>query len=414
LSRWQWVDLFNDDSYERLLKSLDTRAKAIGIARVRGRHMPHPILDTPQSRVLEAAIKNQVTVEKPAFLFVRIRRPESESIIVVIGSVDEDIVLSEADVKAKTLEIEFPIDKGRILPASIYLRLIAPEFSPAMQGKMITIPPAGDSEVCTFIVTPIKVGELLLSLEVVKDEINLATRTLRTTAIKIEEERRSPVLLVSLPIVVLVQPSMSVVDSISGLELEEKRKTKPKVEAIREKTEPKKKHSKPVITPIRPRRIDPLIIVALIGLVGTIIAAALTSPFLIALIQRNPIPTSTLFTPTSTYAPPIATSMPYVTVQDFNVLENGIIIATVKSDETTNVTVGSSITIRAVVLTNIAREDLSYIWNFCSQPGNNQGGQDVSEILYQAPITRGADCARLIIYKGSIRLGDQTIFFDVK
>jgi hypothetical protein len=168
-----------------------------------------------------------------------------------------------------------------------------------------------------------------------------------------------------------------------------------------------------------------MIIVALIGLVGTIITA-LVAPIMVERIQRTPDPTRPplAFTSThmlSTNTPVIPTltlvlpsPTPFVTVQDINVLENGIIIATVKADETTHITVGSSVTIRANFSTNIGREELSFIWSFCSQPGNTIGGKGVSEIRYEASSVKNADCIRLIVYTGGIRLSDQTIFLNMK
>jgi len=66
-------------------------------------------------------------------------------------------------------------------------------------------------------------------------------------------------------------------------------------EAVEKKPEPKK---------ISPRKINPNIIVAIIGLVGTIAAALISSPMLAGLFSRTPEPTGALaFTPTKTGTP---------------------------------------------------------------------------------------------------------------
>jgi hypothetical protein len=436
LRRYQWVDLFSDRGHERLMRSLRARAEATDAS----------VLETTkqkkslhQERILEAVIENPIIVGKPASLSVLIRRLGSKSILSVVYSVDEDAVLAADKVKAKQLEIEFPLENGRVLSAAISLKLTAHEFSPATQQKIIDIPPDGDSEVCTFEITPKKAGTLLLSLEVLKDGVSLAARTLRTTARENEKQDSSLMVLVSIPIVVFVQASTSIADSIPNLRLEKEKKARELIETgnvaqgdppvveldAREKIELNKKDSS---KPVRRRRIDSptaMIIVALIGLVGTVITA-LVAPIMVEWIQRPPDPTTPPLTFTSTHTlstntPVIPTRTlalpspaPFVTVQDINILENGIIIASVRSDETTNVSVGSNVTVRANFSTNIALEDLHFRWEFCRQPENNKEGQGVSEILYKAPGTRGPDCIRLIIDKGGIRLTDHTVFLNVR
>ena len=246
-----------------------------------------------QNRILEAAIEKQVSVGVSTSLFVWIKRLESKSIISVVSSIDEDVVLDEGNVKSKGLEIEFPIENGRVLPVGISLRLVAHEFTPSIQQKKIIVPPEGDSEVCTFIVTANKTGRLLLNLEVLRDQVSLVTRTLHTTAIESEKKEPSSMVLVSIPIIVFVQPksdgisvggdiSGSVVVSGSGNvinfgEQEESVSNRPKP-----KHEKQKKSFK---TPVP-------IIVALIGFLGTIVAGLLGSP----LIEKwySPVPTTIL------------------------------------------------------------------------------------------------------------------------
>ena len=203
MKRWQWVDLFSEGGYEWLMKALQARAKSIHASPVKTTKQKKPL---KQERVLEAVIENRVAVGKPASLFVWIKRLGSKSIISVVPSIDEDVVLDVDNVKSKGLEIEFPIENGRVLSAAISLKLTAREFSPAVQQKKINIPPEGDSEVCTFIVTPKNAGTLFLSLEVLKDGVSLATRTLRTTAMETEKKESNPIVLVSIPIVVFVRP----------------------------------------------------------------------------------------------------------------------------------------------------------------------------------------------------------------
>src|SRR6185503_4704492 len=109
LRMWHWVDLFEDDGYTMLIRALRARADMIGIAlQVKKRAAVKK--NVSEERVLEAAIEKQVVVEKPASLFVWIRRHESKNIISVVSSIDEYVRLDEENVRAKDLEIEFPME----------------------------------------------------------------------------------------------------------------------------------------------------------------------------------------------------------------------------------------------------------------------------------------------------------------
>lgn len=300
-----------------------------------------------RNRVLEAAIEKQVNVGVPTSLFVWIKRLESRSIVSVVSSIDEDVVLDKDNVRSKGLEIEFPIEDGQVFPVGISLRLVAHRFTPSVQQKQIIVPPDGDSEVCTFIMTPNKAGKLLLNLEVLKDQVSIVNRSIYTTAIEIEKKERSSMVLVSIPIIVFVhgetnakkvqsEPvSVNIGGNVQGNiiigdnnqveskhEIEEKASHK-KIETEREasqKTEDEtllreRKWSSPILTQTKKaiqlpvpsvskvspaksksatkqsRELNTTIIVALIGLAGTIIAALLSSPLIEKWLMPLPIAT---------------------------------------------------------------------------------------------------------------------------
>jgi hypothetical protein len=246
LRKWHWVDLFEEDGYETLTRALRLRADKIGA--MLSRNDPLSKTGAKQERVLEAAIEKEVRVDVPASLFVWIKKLESKSIVSVVGSVDEDVILDEDNVKSKGLEIEFPIEHGQVLPVSISLRLTAYDFHPSTQQKKLIVPPDRDSEVCTFIVTPKKAGNLLLSLEVLKDDVNLAARSLRTIAIESERKGASRLVLVSIPIFVVVQTPTPTIDP-SPIPLED-------APDAREETErdfmPSASHYVPKVLDVRP------------------------------------------------------------------------------------------------------------------------------------------------------------------
>jgi TIR domain len=273
LRKWHWVDLFEENGYEMLMLALRTRANKIGATlQIKRNKEPKvekkPVNYASQERVLEAAIEKQVSVGVPASLFVWIKRLESKSIISIVSSIDEDVVLNEDNVKSRGMEIEFPIENGRAVPIGISLKLVAHEFAPSIQQKKIIVPPTGDSEVCTFIVTPNKPGRLLLNLEVLKDQISIATRSLHTTATETKKKEPSSMVLASIPITILVQPKSK------GVEVEGDISDSIVIKGNRNvinldggKTSPKPSEKKP------DQGKNITIIVALIGLVGTISAA---------------------------------------------------------------------------------------------------------------------------------------------
>ncbi len=158
-----------------------------------------------QNRILEAAIENKITVGKSAQLFVFIRRLESKGIVSVIKfDVDEEVILDEENVKSKEFQVEFPIEKGGIASANLILRLTSQEFYPRQQQKNIFVPPDGDFEIVTFMVTPLIAGHLILQLEVLVKDVSLTSKTIRTTAIETKVSKNA-VALFSIPMVVYAE-----------------------------------------------------------------------------------------------------------------------------------------------------------------------------------------------------------------
>lgn len=207
LRRWQWVDFFEEDGYNRLLQALQKRAEdtgAISQRLIQKQGTWRRRVTKFKNRVLEAAIENQVSVGLPTSVFVWIKRTGSKSIVSVVRSVNGDTVFVEDDVSPKEVEVEFPIKNGQITPASVSLRLIAHNFTPFIQQKEILVPSEGDSQVCTFIVIPNKTGKLSLNLEVVKDNVCIASRLIYTTAIEGEKKGPSSMIVAAIPIVIFV------------------------------------------------------------------------------------------------------------------------------------------------------------------------------------------------------------------
>ncbi len=135
--------------------------------------------DRVQDRVLDAAMAAKIPMGKPADLAVMVRRVDAPGLKAVL-EVEEEYSAEPEDVRSKTFEVEFPRDAaGRLASATLILKLEGPDFEPASQTKKIVVPPHGDSDVCTFFITPLFAGELVLNLEVYAGEGQQVSRLFR-------------------------------------------------------------------------------------------------------------------------------------------------------------------------------------------------------------------------------------------
>jgi serine/threonine protein kinase len=158
-----------------------------------------------QPRVLEAAAPKESSVGRSTELVAMIRRTESGGLRVYLD--DEKIrLVSRDDVRERPFVLDFSIGhSGKLQPADIILRLDSPDFEPRSQMKKLKVPPQGDSEPCTFLITPRIAGELVVNLELLKEEEVVASRSIRMLAqpegLPISDARS----VVTIPLVVLVR-----------------------------------------------------------------------------------------------------------------------------------------------------------------------------------------------------------------
>ena len=256
---------------EEAKRELDERARREKL-KIEEQESEKPIKEGPfgdyfkrKKRVLEAAIEKRVQVEKPASLFVWIRREGTKNIIHFIPQIDENVHVDEDNVKTRDIKLEFPTKNGRVYPVGISIRLVAPDFTLVQDQKNIIVPPDNDSIICTFTVIPMKAGDLLLTIEIYKDGVLLSNRSLYTEAVMSAPLIAREILIVRVP-----------------------------VEDV-----------------FKPRKVDIAIIVALIGLAGTLIAGLLGSPLIESWFSPAAIPTVTqTATITLTFQPTPATGTP--------------------------------------------------------------------------------------------------------
>ena len=142
--------------------------------------LPHAV--ERKERALDAAIPRSVSVGTATQVVAMVREADSQGLKRVL-QIEEDFSAKPEDVRSRDIEIEFPLDShGNPRPVEFTLRLEAPDFEPRSQSKRLFIPVTGDSEICSFLVTAQRPGQLLLNLEVLKEESNVVTRTFKTTA----------------------------------------------------------------------------------------------------------------------------------------------------------------------------------------------------------------------------------------
>ena len=105
----------------------------------------------------------------------------------------------------KPFFLEFsPDSKGKLQPAEVILKIDSPNFRPRSQSKKVKVPPKHDSEVCTFLLTPLLCGELVVNLELLKGDQIIVSRSIRTRA-ELEGTQVSPTrVIVTVPLLLAV------------------------------------------------------------------------------------------------------------------------------------------------------------------------------------------------------------------
>src|ERR1022692_50172 len=135
---------------------------------------------TTEQRVFDAAIPACIRLGQATGLLAQIRRSESGGLRAILGAETEWDATPE-DVRSKPFAVEFPTGPtGRPEPLKTKLRIESPDFDPPRQSKNLIIPVEGDGEVCTFLLTPKRLGRLLINLELIWENSFRGARTLWT------------------------------------------------------------------------------------------------------------------------------------------------------------------------------------------------------------------------------------------
>jgi serine/threonine protein kinase len=135
-----------------------------------------------KSRVLEAAAPKQSLVGRATEILTVIRLPNSEGLREYIKE-EQLESLTRDDVREKPFFLKFCRDmNGKPQPAEVILKVDSPDFEPRSQSKKLKVPPRHDSEICTFLLTPLLVGELVVNIELLVGDEIVVSRSIRTKA----------------------------------------------------------------------------------------------------------------------------------------------------------------------------------------------------------------------------------------
>jgi hypothetical protein len=137
----------------------------------------------PKPRVLDAALPSRIVKDQVTQLLVLIRLPESKGLVGTVLA-DEDSEAGPEDVRSKPFRVTFPRGRdGRAEALKVTVRLTSPDFSPPSQKKNIFVPPEEDSQVCTFLLTPLRSGKLTVLVELQWEDVLHGQRSLKTECV---------------------------------------------------------------------------------------------------------------------------------------------------------------------------------------------------------------------------------------
>jgi hypothetical protein len=169
-----------DEAFASIARAIRELATALETRKQLPVSAAKPLAPASADRVFDAAIADRVFVGRATELLAQIRRADSGGLRAYLQLEPESEAEPE-DVNSRPISVEFPRGaSGELQPLSFTLELNAPGFDPPAQSEQLLLPVHGDSEVCTFLVTPRQSGPLTLSLELHWGEAFRGSRTLRT------------------------------------------------------------------------------------------------------------------------------------------------------------------------------------------------------------------------------------------
>jgi TIR domain-containing protein len=200
-------DMHRDANFTQLYDALEKRMKEVSTNENLPYQYPISRHDTKQEsieqkRALDAAIAKHVFVGKSTEVITLVRMLDSDGLRAILQVEFEDLNLSQEDIITKSFSLDFPIDSsGNPLPSGIIMEIDAPDFEPKLIHKNIRIPPHGDAEPITCLLTPLYAGDLRVNISLYKDDLFIASRVLKTMGEEtFRKDKPSPYVLVTIPL----------------------------------------------------------------------------------------------------------------------------------------------------------------------------------------------------------------------
>jgi hypothetical protein len=137
----------------------------------------------PKQRILDAAIPGHVVRDRPTEVLILVRLLGSEGLT---GKrlADEEAEARSDDVRSKPFNLIFSADPdGNLNPIRVAVKLTSSDFFPAEQTKNLFVQPDADSEILHFVLTPIRIGQLRVLIELQWQDALHGSRNLRTECV---------------------------------------------------------------------------------------------------------------------------------------------------------------------------------------------------------------------------------------
>lgn len=123
-----------------------------------------------RQRVLDVGLPRRVPVGLSTVLAVMVRRKDSEG-LAGIFDLEASYGLTPKDLKSSSsFPVQFPKGAdGTAQAADLCVRIETADFESSSREKSLCVPPRGDSDVCVFLLTPLRSGPLRVNVELWKD-----------------------------------------------------------------------------------------------------------------------------------------------------------------------------------------------------------------------------------------------------
>jgi hypothetical protein len=137
-----------------------------GTADVHEAPTPAAQASSMRRRVLDLGLPHRVPVGLSTVLAVMVRRPQSPGLAGVMDLEATYGVTPEEVKSSHAFPVSFPrAADGSLAPAELSVVLETSDFRCASPSKTLPVPPRGDSDVCVFLLTPLREGALHVNVE---------------------------------------------------------------------------------------------------------------------------------------------------------------------------------------------------------------------------------------------------------